>query len=223
MMLPRIAEPAQVCVGASQDHVDYVLPFAYSARYQRLSGIKVAVSVGPPQMTIPAAARGKLDFVITDTDGVSDRRLEHELLYAGQVFVVAAPGHSLAARDELTLADLVGYEWVIPAGAMEQQLRDTFVERGLPPPVVKLLASSACLRAGALAKSRLLGIHAAPTVLMRSEARSQLAMLPVKDFRWRCRVYAAYRSLGTLSAAARGLLAHLKAIEITPAEREEVA
>src|SRR5690242_10845615 len=108
MMLPRIAEPAQVCVGASQDHVDYVLPFAYSARYQRLSGIKVAVSVGPPQMTIPAAARGKLDFVITDTDGVSDRRLEHELLYAGQVFVVAAPGHSLAARDELTLADLVG-------------------------------------------------------------------------------------------------------------------
>ena len=223
MMLSRIAEPAGVCVGASLDHVDYVLPFAYSALYQRRTGIKVAVTVGPPQITIPAAARGKLDFVITDAAGVSDGRLEHELLYEGPVFVVSALGHPLAGRSELTLADLVGYEWVVPAGAMERQLFDTFAERGLLSPVVKLLASSACLRAGALAKSPLLGVHAVPTVLLRAEARAQLALLPVKDFRWRCQVYAAYRSVDSLSSAARGLLAHLKAIGITATGREECA
>jgi DNA-binding transcriptional LysR family regulator len=174
-------------------------------------------------MTIPAAVRGKLDFVITDTTGVSDGGLEHELLYEGQVFVVAAPGHSLADRSELTLADLVGYEWVVPGGAMERKLFEIFAERGLPAPVVRLLASSASLRAGALATSRLLGIHAVPTLLLRVQAQRQLTLLPVKDFRWRCRVYAAYRSFAALSSAARGLLAHLKAIAITPAGRGEAA
>jgi DNA-binding transcriptional LysR family regulator len=221
MMLQRVADPAEVCVGASQDHVDYVLPFAYSARYQRLTGIKVAVTVGPPQMTLPAAARGKLDFVITDAAGVSDRRLEHELLYEGAVVVVAALNHPLAERRELTLADLVGHEWVVPAGAMERQLFRTFAERGLPPPAVRLLASSTCLRAGALAKSRLLGLHAAPTLLLHADAQSQLALLPVRDLEWSCRVFAAYRSFAFLSSAARGLLAHLRAVAIAPAANEE--
>jgi hypothetical protein len=73
----RLFTLGDVHVGAAQDYVQYVLPFVYSARYQRGSGIRVGLTVGPTTLTIPAIAHGKLDG------------LARELLYDGEVLVVS--------------------------------------------------------------------------------------------------------------------------------------
>ena len=220
MMPAGLCSLGHVRVGASQEHVDYVLPFAYSERYQRRSGIQVSVTVGPHELIVPAAARGKLDFVIAEAAVIEHGRLEHEILYDGCVFVVAGLDHPLAERGELTLADLVGYEWVVPAGATERQLHRIFEKRALPAPEVRLRASSSLLRDGALQQSSFLGVHCVPTFLLRAEPSRHLALLDVKDLVWKSRVLAAYKSAASLSRAARGLLEHLKVLAIATADHE---
>jgi hypothetical protein len=92
-----------VHVGAAQDYVQYVLPFAYSARYQHGTGIRVALTVGPKELTVPALARGELDVVIAGEGDATAGGLTRELLYDDRVLIVSGLDHRSAAAIELML------------------------------------------------------------------------------------------------------------------------
>jgi hypothetical protein len=86
----RLFSRGAVHVGATQSYVQYVLPFACSARYQHGTGIRVGLTVGPTTLTIPAIAHGKLNLVIAGEREATEAGLARELLYDGEVLIVSA-------------------------------------------------------------------------------------------------------------------------------------
>jgi DNA-binding transcriptional LysR family regulator len=209
--------PGDVYVGAAPDCVEYVLPFACSARYQKEARLRVALMVAPEAVTFPALSRGDLDLIITGLDAIQRENVGCEHVYGERTFIVAAHDHPLSGRHELTLAELVGQEWAVPTEEMRDQLCELFKSRQLPVPQIALLASSSPLRMSQVASSRLIGAHPVATILALAEARTYLRILPVKDLVWRRPVLAAYRSPGGPSRAARRLMDDMKAIAISPA------
>ena len=209
--------PEEVYVGVAPDYIEYVLPFACSARYQQEARLRVALMVAPEPVTFSAVSRGDLDFVITGQQGIEHESLDCERVYNDRMFIVAAPDHPLTMSGELTLEDLVGQHWAVATQAIEQQLGEIFEEHGLPRPHVALTASSAPLRVSRVATSRLLGVHSVSTLLALAEARAHLTILPVRDLVWQRPIVAACRSIRRLPPVARKLISDMKAIAIAAA------
>jgi DNA-binding transcriptional LysR family regulator len=201
-----------VQVGVAHDCIDYVLPFAYSARYQSLSGITVGLTVGPTELTLSALEEHRVDFVITDRAVAGAGSLSQETLYENRVLVIASPDHPLAAEKNLTLADLVGQRWVVLSNMVKLELYEAFQRQGLPLPDVALHPSSGALHGNIVAKSHFLGVHEMPTILALAEARASFAVLPVKDFFWNRPVFAVSLGAECLTPAAKRLIEDLKAL-----------
>jgi DNA-binding transcriptional LysR family regulator len=197
-------------VGASPGYAEYLLPWACSTLYREGGRVNVSVLVGPMDVTLPALAQGELDLVITEDSPAIDTRLVREPLYEDEVIVASAVDHPLAARSELRLADLIEEQWAIPAAYMHRQFCEIFLQRGLPPPQIALLANSSWLRVCTVTMSRLLSLHSLPTVFAFAEARDHLVVLPVKDLMWKRKVIAVHRSAPYLSPAAHRLIDALK-------------
>ncbi len=61
-------------------------------------------------------------------------------LFTDRLAVVADEAHPLQRRRNLTLADLVGQQWMLPSAhvLIRQQLEAAFAELGLPPPILRV-------------------------------------------------------------------------------------
>jgi DNA-binding transcriptional LysR family regulator len=210
----RQGRAGDVRVGAAPGHAEYLLPAACSALYATSAKVTVTVVVGSRDLTLPALLQGDLDLLITDPAIANEASLEHEALYDDRVVVASALDHPLTRKNELTLADLVGEQWAVPNSRTHLQLCEHFRKHGLPLPQLGLVTNSTWLRLRAVAMSRLLGLHGMPAIFAFQEARSQLKLLPVKDFVWNRSFSVAYRSSAYLSPAARRLIKELKAIAI---------
>ena len=215
MMAAQALLPQPVQIGVAHNCLDYVLPFAYSARYQRQTGIAVGLTVGPSELTLAAVEQGSLDFVITDRVLDETRRLTTETLYENRVFVVCARSHRLASGKDLTLADLVGEPWIVCSSMTKLHLHGIFERAGLPAPRVTVRGS--CSRVGEQMEgsSQLLAVRAVPTVLALAEVTAGLALLDVNDLTWTQPIFAIYRSARCLSPAASRLIGDMKALAIS--------
>jgi DNA-binding transcriptional LysR family regulator len=207
-----------VHVGASQDFVEYVLPFACSARYQADARLRVAMMVAPEEITLPALAQGQIDLVITHRSEPAAHTLAQETLYDDHMFVVCAHDHPLAENAELSLSDLIGQQWALPSMGIYRQLSQMFSKRGLPDPELGIVAGSSSLRLARVARSRMLGMHSLPTLLALTEARAHVAILCMKDLFWRRSVVAVHRGGEWLSEASRRFVDDVRAFGLTPLE-----
>jgi DNA-binding transcriptional LysR family regulator len=216
MMAAQAVSAQRVQIGVAHNCLDYVLPFAYSARYQSATGIAVGLTVGPPELTMVAVEQRCLDFVITDCMPDADGALATETLYENPLFVVCAPHHPLESNKELALRDLVGQRWVACSSVAKVELCGIFERAGLPLPTVSVYTGCSSLY-GRIASTQLLAVHAVPTVLALAEARSHVAVLRVKDLVWTRPVFAVYRSSDGLSDAAWKLIHDLKGLAISEA------
>src|SRR6185369_17213367 len=68
-------------------------------------GMEVRIDVDATQRPIERLLDGTIDLALMSTP-VRDRRLTTRSVFRDQVVVVAAPGHRLAKRRRVTLADL---------------------------------------------------------------------------------------------------------------------
>jgi DNA-binding transcriptional LysR family regulator len=211
----RQGRSGDVRVGAAPGHAEYLLPAACSALYASGARVTVTILVGSRDVWLAALLQGDIDLVITDPAIATDAGLLHEPLYDDNVVVTSALDHPLAARSELTLADLVGEQWAVPNIRTHGQLCEIFQKAGLPLPQVALISNSSWLRLRTVAMSRLLGALAVPATFAFEEARSRLKFLPVKDFVWKRSFSVVYRSSAYLPPAARRLIDNLKAVATT--------
>ncbi|MBO3273935.1 LysR family transcriptional regulator [Pseudomonas schmalbachii] len=87
---------------------------------------------------LEALDAGELDMAFVPIPD-SNREFAMQPLYEDRLVVAADPGHPLVARRQVTLADLQGEEWLLPAGHMtvRQMLEAAFRQRGLPPPALR--------------------------------------------------------------------------------------
>ena len=106
---------------------------------------------GPMSELLAKLERNEVDCVIGRMPAGSARELGpkdyfYQPLYEFRTCLVARPMHPLAGKRRLALRDLVPYEWILSRSATIPQ--SAFAAQGLPPPKVRISASSFifCLR-----------------------------------------------------------------------------
>ncbi|MFZ6048536.1 LysR family transcriptional regulator [Pseudomonas sp. CR3202] len=79
---------------------------------------------------------GDIDMAFVPLSATSSE-FSTQLLYEDRLVVAVDPSHPLATRKRITLAELQGEEWLLPAGNMgvRQMLEENCRQRGLPPPL----------------------------------------------------------------------------------------
>jgi DNA-binding transcriptional LysR family regulator len=83
---------------------------------------------------------GELDLALAPLPRQPNPALEMRELFTDRLAVVADEAHPLQQRRNLTLADLVGQQWMLPSAhvLIRQQLEAAFAELGLPPPILRV-------------------------------------------------------------------------------------
>lgn len=177
----RDGRGGRVAIGTLLAASAELLPSAIVRLRSERPKLVVKIVEGTDDMLIPALKAGELDLVI---GRLSERResvnLNQEVLTEDSACVVVRPGHPLAGRARLSLAELTQWEWILPPPEtnMRRQIDITFMEEGLEPPVhaidsVSLLTNRQLLRA-----TDHLGVF--PAQVARQEATlGSVVILPV--------------------------------------------
>ncbi|WP_326688642.1 MULTISPECIES: LysR family transcriptional regulator [unclassified Streptomyces] len=78
--------------------------------------VEVRYEEGDPQVTVPAVLEGRLDLAVVFEYGVVPQEwpegLEHTLVLEEPLYVLLPPGHRLAGRGQIRLADLRHERWI---------------------------------------------------------------------------------------------------------------
>jgi molybdate transport repressor ModE-like protein len=92
---------------------------AVSTFRDRFPGVKLHLGEAEPLDSVPALKRGEYDLALTYDFEVNpdpeDRDIERRLLLEEHMQVALPPGHRLASRKAIQLADLADEDWVIGA------------------------------------------------------------------------------------------------------------
>ncbi|MGJ3648165.1 LysR family transcriptional regulator [Sphingomonas sp. GlSt437] len=145
-----------VRVGAGATMMQYLLPQAVRAFVEGDAAGSVTFEQGLRADLLARLRRGEIDIVVgsINPDQVDDD-LRQELILEDRIAVVAAEGHPLVLRHDLTLANLAPYRWVLPDGneAETDRLGHAFRRAGLPPPPCVVRTASSVFMASVLKDS----------------------------------------------------------------------
>jgi DNA-binding transcriptional LysR family regulator len=150
-----------VRVGSIVAAVPNLLSRAVALATERHPTVSVSVSVDTSDALLVALQAGRLDFVIGRPLGaVGQRGLCCVSLNDEALCVVSGPGHPLAARTELGLADLASERWILQPepSPMRRAIEAAFTLQGLPVPPHPVEASSVLATVSLLQHSAMLAV-----------------------------------------------------------------
>lgn len=164
-----------------------LLPEAIKRLRLAAPDVVVTVRVGPNSTLFPALVRGEVDVVVgvlpEGSDRVSDTpgaQVVHVPLYREALRIVVGRHHPLARRRKVTLAQLHGFDWVVPTpeSAAYPSVQAFFSQAGLALPTRIVESVSILTNLGLLAESRMVALM--PQSAAERFARTGwLAILPV--------------------------------------------
>lgn len=202
-----------VIIGALPLARSHILPRAISACLDEAPGVQVDAVEAPGETLIARLRSGEIDVVLTVPAGHFDPKgLVLEPLCLDELVVIASASHPLARAAGLSLGDVAGQRWVMPAPhsvsrvAFDRQL--SALGLGELRPVVQT-ADLALIRQLLLDRSDMLAL--ASRALVQHELRTgvivalDLAMDPIE----RC-VLMLQREGAVLSPAVAALIRHLR-------------
>ncbi len=202
-------------IGASPSNALAVLPEVCSTLLSNSPKLTLNVSMLDNEALLPALRKGELDVVIGHTQQFPDPEVAEISIQEDEFVVFCSASHRLTTRKSkpLLLADLAGERWVATeanAHAPWMSLRQSFGERGLPPPKIALVTPLPALNLRAVAASDLLGISNKRGVAAAASSL-RLAILPVKDLLWIRHAVIVHRKDTYLSPVARRFIEAMKA------------
>ena len=176
------AETGTVTVGIGETFAGDILAPAVSSLHAARPKLRINLIEGYSEQILERLYDGEFDFVAV---GVGDFALGEgfraEVLYSADDVVACRPGHPLAGKPRISLADLADYTWLVPYSRPSDVdvITETFVAAGMQPPTrfigsdayrigMKLLAANDFLlmTSPALVTSRLAketwGVHTLP-------------------------------------------------------------
>ena len=171
----------RVAIGTLLSASAELLPTAIARLRKERPKLVVKVVEGTNDVLIPALKAGELDIVVGRLSALRDRlNVVQEVLMDDIACVVARRGHPLAERTDLSLADLIGFEWILPPQdtSLRRQIDIAFREEGLEPPPHAVDSVSLLTNRALLIDADYLGVFPAQ-VARREAASGAIVILPV--------------------------------------------
>lgn len=182
---------------------------AFKAQHPK---VRVAIEVGTSDTLLPALIRGDFDLVLGRLpDQLDSQGLDIQLFEQGErMRIIARPGHPLANRPNIRLADLAPLTWILHPidSPMRRQVENALKAAQLIQPLDIIETSSILATTAMLESSDMIAV--VPNDVAEHYARHRMiTVLPVE-------LPLAMANLGLLtskarpmSAAVKGLLGHL--------------
>ena len=200
------SERSTLSIGAFPTALASLVPAAIA----RLGGARVIVEEGSSDQLPERVRSGALHLAVTFQDAAAPRRepagLERRDLLREPFLVALAPGHPLAARDAVALADLAGEGWTTPSaqGIIARACRAA----GFEPRITSITRDQLAIRALVV---RGLAVTLVPALL--AEGFRDLALRPLAGGSPERDVYALLPPGGRHPLAGAALAALAAAVE----------
>jgi DNA-binding transcriptional LysR family regulator len=139
-----------VRVGGMTTLMRWLVPAAVKRMTQVDPAAQIVTSIALLDDIVAQLEKGEIDLgLCTLLPGIASEDLGSERLMVDHVCVVADAGHPLVGRNDLTLADLAAYRWVLPgeSDGWRKRLFALFRDAGLQRPDVAVQTGSAALMA----------------------------------------------------------------------------
>jgi DNA-binding transcriptional LysR family regulator len=153
--LAELAEAARhhLRLGAFPSAMATLVPDAIQALQDREPAVRVDVTEGTGSALEAAVARGELHLALVFEDARSAPgagAARRDLLFEERFVVALAPGHPLAGRARIRLADVAGERWTAPSrsGLVARAIRDAGAEPEIPYVTADPLAIRRLVAAG---------------------------------------------------------------------------
>lgn len=146
----------KVVIGAQPLARTDILPNAIAELCARIPEAEIEIIEGEYEILIHALRRGEMDIMIGALRGKSrERDVQETSLMEDSLSVMARAGHPLAAREDLSVAELAGYPWVIPRRGAPTRVHFEKLFEGKPPKGLVESSSLVVIRALLAASDRL--------------------------------------------------------------------
>lgn len=137
---------------------DWLLPDVFRRMLEEAPRLTFSVTIGLGDALRKGLREGTLDLIVAPITPADAPEFAVESLADDVLVVAARPGHPLARRRKVGLAQLSDFRWMLPPDALASTLwlRGVFSSQGLPEPAVRVEVSAKTLLRRVLARTDLL-------------------------------------------------------------------
>ncbi len=131
------AEVGSVTIGIGETFAADIIAEAFIALHRSRPELRLNFVEGYSEILLKRFYQGEFDFVAVGVDDYSLKQgYRAETVYTTQDVVACRPGHPLASRKSLSLADMQGYGWLVPYSRPSDTdvIINTFLDQQLSPP-----------------------------------------------------------------------------------------
>jgi DNA-binding transcriptional LysR family regulator len=150
-ILTEIAETervprGEIVVGANEGTCLHILPEVFAQFKRDYPNVAVSIKRSDYGRILESILENVVDFGVVSLP-VNDNRLEAQMIHRDELVVITAPGHALAAKSSVTLAEVSAYPLVMPKlGHTRDALDALFYDHHLKPNLAMELDSSELLK-----------------------------------------------------------------------------
>jgi DNA-binding transcriptional LysR family regulator len=208
-ILTEIAETervprGEIVVGANEGTCLHILPEVFAQFKRDYPGVSVSIKRADYARILESILENAVDFGVVSLP-VNDNRLQAELIHRDELVVITPPGHPLAAKKNLTVAEVAAFPLVVPkAGHTRDALDTLFYDRKLKPKLAMELDSSELLKRFVAAD---VGVGFIARSNIEEDIRAKaLAAIPLADAQVRRDLALVFRKDKSLSRAAKAFM-----------------
>lgn len=189
-----------------------LLPMTIALLNQERPGMTFRIVEATNDVLMSRLMSGELDLVVGRLPEIRER-MDVDQMHLTDDFgqVVAGPGHPLAGRDQMALAETLQYPWILPhpQTTLRRQFDKAFLDEDLMPPLPGVEAISLLTTRGLLAATQSLAVW--PVQIARMEAASgNVVILPLDLPTTRHKIGLTTRHGDVLTPAAKLFVSYLQ-------------
>jgi DNA-binding transcriptional LysR family regulator len=191
-------------VGANEGTCLHILPEVFAQFKRDYPGVSVSIKRADYARILESILENAVDFGVVSLP-VNDNRLQAEMIHRDELVVITPPGHPLAAKKNLTVAEVAAFPLVVPkAGHTRDALDTLFYDRKLKPKLAMELDSSELLKRFVAAD---VGVGFIARSNIEEDIRAKaLTAIPLADAQVRRDLALVFRKDKSLSRAAKAFM-----------------